>query len=251
MPKFCPVCGNSLQNENGEICPQCGARLAMPPAPITPEKNPVVAALLSVFVPGLGQVYNGDLKRGILFYLGTLIATLFLIIPGIIVWAYQLWDAYSTAKMMNSGEIPFRDVNSTELILFIILAGIGILIWIVIFVAVTIILSAVIAAFVFGMAGTISETKVVAVTAQQPDSNHIMVTYQGGADNYQLRKLETTVTDAQGYSMTKTMEGSWSSDPPEVGSTITFAGSYSGKDHVVTVGEFSDGTSQVVLDTFI
>ena len=39
---------------------------------------------------------------------------------------------------------------------------------VILMVAITVILAAVIAAFVFGMSGNISKTKVVAVTAQQP-----------------------------------------------------------------------------------
>ena len=53
---------------------------------------------------------------------------------------------------------------------------------VILMVAITVILAAVIAAFVFGMSGNISKTKIVAVTAQQPDSKYITVTYQGGQD---------------------------------------------------------------------
>src|SRR5512137_2067625 len=53
---------------------------------------------------------------------------------------------------------------------------------VILMVAITVILAAVIAAFVFGMSGNISKSKVVAVTAQQPDANTITVTYQGGQD---------------------------------------------------------------------
>ena len=48
-------------------------------------------------------------------------------------------------------------------------------------VAITVILAAVIAAFVFGMAGNITKTKVVAATATRSGSN-INVVYQGGQD---------------------------------------------------------------------
>ncbi len=41
---------------------------------------------------------------------------------------------------------------------------------VILMVAITVILAAVIAAFVFGMAGNISKTKVVAATVQQPDA---------------------------------------------------------------------------------
>ena len=53
---------------------------------------------------------------------------------------------------------------------------------VILMVAITVILAAVIAAFVFGMAGNISKTKIVAATAQQPAANSIVVTYQGGQD---------------------------------------------------------------------
>ncbi len=46
---------------------------------------------------------------------------------------------------------------------------------VILMVAITVILAAVIAAFVFGMSGNISKTKVVAVTAQQPDATHIVL----------------------------------------------------------------------------
>ena len=54
---------------------------------------------------------------------------------------------------------------------------------VILMVAITVILAAVIAAFVFGMSGNINKTKVVAATAQQPDATHISITYQGGQDS--------------------------------------------------------------------
>ena len=42
---------------------------------------------------------------------------------------------------------------------------------VILMVAITVILAAVIAAFVFGMSGNISKTKIVAVTVQQPDAD--------------------------------------------------------------------------------
>jgi archaeal type IV pilus assembly protein PilA len=125
---------------------------------------------------------------------------------------------------------------------------------VILMVAITVILAAVIAAFVFGMSGNISKTKIVAVTAQQPDSNRITVTYQGGQDagSFESGFVEVTpgnttctlassdYTNAQ--NLTKT-----------VGSTVvaTKAGCFDQKDHVVATGAFGDGTSQVLLDTYI
>ena len=54
---------------------------------------------------------------------------------------------------------------------------------VILMVAITVILAAVIAAFVFGMAGNINKTKVVAATASQQGST-IWITYQGGSVSY-------------------------------------------------------------------
>src|SRR5512136_2083342 len=54
---------------------------------------------------------------------------------------------------------------------------------VILMVAITVILAAVIAAFVFGMASGVSKTKAVAATARQIGTNQLVVTYQGGQDD--------------------------------------------------------------------
>ena len=53
---------------------------------------------------------------------------------------------------------------------------------VILMVAIVVILAAVIAAFVFGMAGTVQPSKSVAATATQPTETDILITYQGGKD---------------------------------------------------------------------
>ncbi len=53
---------------------------------------------------------------------------------------------------------------------------------VILMVAITVILAAVIAAFVFGMAGNISKTHVVAATLSRPNSSAVTVVFQGGQD---------------------------------------------------------------------
>jgi flagellin-like protein len=122
---------------------------------------------------------------------------------------------------------------------------------VILMVAITVILAAVIAAFVFGMAGNISKTKVVAATAQQPDATHIVLTYQGGQDAATCTGVVWTITDSAGVE-TQTLMGS--TDPAasqlEVGKGATMAGT-AGKDHVVATAWFSDGSQQVILDNTI
>ena len=110
---------------------------------------------------------------------------------------------------------------------------------VILMVAITVILAAVIAAFVFGMAGNIQKTKVVAATAQQA-GNTIIVTYQGGQDNQDVARVVGTV---DGNAMTP-------ASVIGVGKTMSKAGT-SGKDHVVVTAVFTDGSVQVITDTYV
>jgi flagellin-like protein len=127
---------------------------------------------------------------------------------------------------------------------------------VILMVAITVILAAVIAAFVFGMSGNISKTKVVAVTAQQPDARHITVTYQGGQDAQSFDYGNVTVTPDLCSTGLAYANGSAASSTigKTVGSWVTAsttADCFGGKDHVVATGTFGDGSVQVLLDTYI
>ncbi|OGH05862.1 MAG: hypothetical protein A2W22_05410 [Candidatus Levybacteria bacterium RBG_16_35_11] len=87
-------------------------------------KNSGVAVILSFFVPGLGQIYNGQILKGVIFIIlhgisvliaiilivggslalivtGNVFATSPIILTGVILypifWIYNLYDAYNTA----------------------------------------------------------------------------------------------------------------------------------------------------------
>ena len=85
-------------------------------------KSPAVAVLCSFFIPGLGQVYDGEIARGIALFLGTLAGFFIFIIPGLIFWIYGMKDASSVANRMNKREIPFKPTNTACMILFFIAA---------------------------------------------------------------------------------------------------------------------------------
>jgi TM2 domain-containing membrane protein YozV len=138
---FCPRCGKDNHDDN-KFCKECGERLleqtplalssnvkqSVQPANFTPpvneEKNPFLALICSLFIPGLGQVYDGLTARGIAIFLGTIVGLVIYIIPGVFVWLYGMYDAYSMAKKMNDQEIPFMPTNTAHLILFFIIVGI-------------------------------------------------------------------------------------------------------------------------------
>lgn len=107
---FCRDCG-AVISERAEICPECGVRQRSPPQSsldsalddLTAGGNPFVAAALSALFPGLGQIYNRELERGIAFIVGSFVALLsavvlvgFVLYP--LVWVYAIYDAYRGAE---------------------------------------------------------------------------------------------------------------------------------------------------------
>jgi TM2 domain-containing membrane protein YozV len=54
-----------------------------------------VPALLSFFIPGLGQIVKRQVGKGILAFIGVGIGLIVLIIPGVIIWIWQIVDAYN------------------------------------------------------------------------------------------------------------------------------------------------------------
>ena len=132
---------------------------------------------------------------------------------------------------------------------------------VILMVAITVILAAVIAAFVFGMSGNISKTKVVAATVSQSDGTHITSTYNGGQDSATLSYAVMTVTPGTSglagltYTNATGNGATYNIMSSTVGSTVTYStttvGGFAGQDHVVIVGYFNDGAQQVILDSYV
>ena len=106
---YCPHCGAQV-DPMAEICPKCGVRIKQAPAVVQERKNTGVAAILSVIFPGLGQIYNGQIGKGIVFIiLGIIFAGLVIVFIGFILfplfWIYNIYDAYTSAKKINAGVI--------------------------------------------------------------------------------------------------------------------------------------------------
>jgi archaeal type IV pilus assembly protein PilA len=112
---------------------------------------------------------------------------------------------------------------------------------VILMVAITVILAAVIAAFVFGMAGNVSKTRNIALTAQKVGSGSIIITNNGGADSGDVSLFGVSINGADAGTLTSLIS--------TVGSTQTFGGTSGTKDHVIVTATFNDGTKQVVLDT--
>lgn len=85
---FCNLCGERvpLLKPNAIACPSCGGDLAPPKKRST---SACTAGLLSLVLPGAGQVFNGQFLRGLAIF-----ATSWLIVP----WIFGVIDAYGTAR---------------------------------------------------------------------------------------------------------------------------------------------------------
>ena len=116
--KFCSNCGFEM-DINTKFCPECGMSTTGQPRPggnqavVNPEKSPILAAILSFLIIGLGQIYLGLTKKGlILFVLAIVSGILMLVLIGfalwLLIWLYAIYDGYNSANKMNNG-IPVED----------------------------------------------------------------------------------------------------------------------------------------------
>jgi len=125
-------------------------------------------------------------------------------------------------------------------------------------VAITVILAAVIAMYVFGVPANVTKTKVVAATAQLENSGDIALMYQGGQDDMTLASLKITAPDGTIWHPTDsagTLSDSGSTyAKPNIGAVMKLNKDPDwppGQKHIQVVGTFADGVDQVILDTYV
>jgi archaeal type IV pilus assembly protein PilA len=133
---------------------------------------------------------------------------------------------------------------------------------VILMVAITVILAAVIAAFVFGMSGNISKTKVVSVSGTRNNATAISVVYSGGQDAPSLNEVQFTVNGAKpatGASGQMNATACMYFDAPTAEGTVkTLNVGASGyipapqaNSHILGIGYFNDGSNQVIFDTYL
>ena len=90
--------------------PQPGWTPSMYPGVAQPmmvaPKNPALALLASFFIPGLGQLINGEAAKGILMFLGYAFSfVLMFVLIGFLtapaIWIWGMIDAYTGAQRWN------------------------------------------------------------------------------------------------------------------------------------------------------
>src|SRR4051794_28075699 len=88
--KTCPFCSTVIQPMTG-VCKHCGRDLAAPTTgqaatvvPRTRPYSPAIAAVLSLVIPGAGQMYCGRVGTGMRWLVAVMIGYVARIVPGAI-----------------------------------------------------------------------------------------------------------------------------------------------------------------------
>jgi flagellin-like protein len=119
--------------------------------------------------------------------------------------------------------------------------GVSPVIGVILMVAITVILAAVIASFVFGLSGTMQRKYVIGFTVTGVNSTHVTVRYEGGPDHAYVSSCNAMVDGVNKGSITSPTVGAVyqisHGVPP--GSTFDFA----------IVCTFKDGSQQVVYSS--
>ncbi|MFA4823732.1 MAG: type IV pilin N-terminal domain-containing protein [Methanoregula sp.] len=111
---------------------------------------------------------------------------------------------------------------------------------VILMVAITVILAAVIAAFVFGMAGNIQSTKTVGMTLTSNATNYGVATITGGPDLNSLTQVNVSIDGGEEQVILPLASIA-------VGKFNTTTATIKGK-RVILTGYFSDGTTQMLID---
>lgn len=103
---FCNNCGCELA-DNSTFCSKCGNKIK------TKSKNIYLALILTFFITGLGSVYAGNIKKGLVLFLARFVFILvggvianFFIMLSILVWAYAFYEAYRDVQIANGHKNP-------------------------------------------------------------------------------------------------------------------------------------------------
>jgi TM2 domain-containing membrane protein YozV len=112
----CPECSTKISDKSIS-CVKCGYPIAplIAPASSTPnttEKNPGLAAVLSLVIPGLGQIYNGQIGIGL--FMMALTFGLYFVVIGFLVHIALIFDAYNYAQKLNTEMYAINYANSVD-----------------------------------------------------------------------------------------------------------------------------------------
>lgn len=101
---FCHSCGSSV-NSNQAMCINCGVQLKeINKTQNADSPNPAIMGLLSFLITGLGQMVMGQVAKGIVMLIGSIILAFFTLgLSSIITIAISIIDAVLIAKKKQQG----------------------------------------------------------------------------------------------------------------------------------------------------
>lgn len=112
---------------------------------------------------------------------------------------------------------------------------------VILMVAITVIMAAIVAAFVFGIAGEQKVSHAAGFSAEKIAGQQIRVSFiTNGGDDVKITSADIYIGD------TKTSYAS-----PKVGQQFTFPGPYKNQTHVRVVTTYEDGTTFPALDKYL
>ena len=116
--KFCPICGAEIKKSQ-----EIKSEIVSPASEFPKQlKVPLISMILSTFFPGLGQIYNGDsLLKGLAYFFGCIFGSFLFLIPGLIIWTYGMYDAYSVAEKINQRKIEYKETKNRDIALIFLI----------------------------------------------------------------------------------------------------------------------------------
>jgi hypothetical protein len=101
-----------------EPASQSPASQPLPATAPSEKKEPILSMFLSVIVPGLGQIYNKQVQKGIILLVGYVLLWLVVVVLRsrssllccltfwlpLVIMLYAAYDAYATTKKINEGQ---------------------------------------------------------------------------------------------------------------------------------------------------
>jgi len=79
------------------------------------KKNPVLAAILSFLVSGLGQFYNEEIPKGVIFLLVGVLGGLVTLGSGyVLIMIWSVIDAYITAERLNQKNVQLNATSTKQ-----------------------------------------------------------------------------------------------------------------------------------------
>ena len=110
---FCENCGTELSDDD-TFCSNCGNQVRPNNNVMSGngDKNIYIALILTFILTGLGSIYAGNIKKGLVLLIFRILLAIFgvflsiFIVFSILVWAYAFYEAYKDVQIANGHNNP-------------------------------------------------------------------------------------------------------------------------------------------------